>query len=160
MGLSPKPFSALWLSVVPACSQRAYLQRRLLAHAIGNSLFWNGLSLYAMAWRTDSTGDRPAGSGRDALESCCITCCGGVTRGASVHSRTQKFTLPTHPRHAKMLTVRVWMVHALCVQRRHDCTVSLLDDCVCVCNAVIDPGGPPLARNAANPARLRGFGVE
>ena len=80
--------------------------------------------------------------------------------GAQPCTAERKITLPTHPRHADMLTVRVWMVHALCVQRRHDCTASLLDDRVCVCNAVIDPGGPPLARNAANPARLRGFGVE
>ena len=80
--------------------------------------------------------------------------------GAQACTAGRKITLLTHPRQANMLTVRVWMVHALCVQRRHDCTASLLDDCVCVCNAVIDPGGPPLARNAANPARLRGFGLE
>ena len=71
--------------------------------------------------------------------------------GAQACTAERKSTLPTHPRHVNMLTVRVWMVHALCVQRRRDCTASLLDDCGCVCNAVIDPGGPPVASNAANP---------
>jgi hypothetical protein len=56
LDLSPKPFSALWLSVVPKWSQRAYLQRRSLAHAIGNSLLWNGLSLYAMARHASPAG--------------------------------------------------------------------------------------------------------
>ena len=45
--------------------------------------------------------------------------------GAQACTAERKSTLPTHPRHVNMLTVRVWMVHALCVQRRRDFGANL-----------------------------------